>query len=61
MPQMDYCPVCKCDTLHMITDDEYFDFAVKCMECSTVWEAEPQKPWTEESEDVWKDKKETVN
>jgi uncharacterized Zn finger protein len=36
---LDYCPVCECDTLHKSVEDDVFEYAIQCMECHTVWEA----------------------
>jgi len=37
----EYCPHCDRVTLHKSLPDDVFDYAIKCMECETVWEAEP--------------------
>lgn len=37
---IDFCPVCKRDTVHIVIEDDIFDHAIQCVECHTVWEAE---------------------
>lgn len=37
----EYCTICERETLHRIVDDDiYFEDAIECMVCHTVWEAE---------------------
>jgi len=36
-----YCCVCDCNTDHVTVDDDvFFEFALLCLTCNTVWESE---------------------
>jgi len=38
-----YCCVCERETLHEeVDDDKFYDFALECMTCHVLWEAEIQ-------------------
>jgi len=37
-----YCCVCERMTTHRVNDDDVFEHGLECMNCQTVWEAEPE-------------------
>lgn len=49
-----YCCVCERETSHReIDDDVFFEFALECLVCHTVWEAEV---WEAEERDASRQK-----